>query len=201
MKHVKKDGTNNKVIITLHGTGGSATDLFQIASFIDPQATLIGFQGEVLERGMARYFKRHADGSFDYQSLLEATHDLHESIQHVIKEYDLSSHQITLMGYSNGANLAQSYLKEYSNVGLDLALLLHPSPTRMDEAFKTQERVRVLITSGLNDPYITKEEFELLEQQYQDAHIDVIAYQHSYGHQLIQEELTSAKELYEQINL
>lgn len=49
MRHIKLDGSNKHVIMTLHGTGGSAGDLFQVAKYIDPQATLIGFQGEVLE--------------------------------------------------------------------------------------------------------------------------------------------------------
>lgn len=196
MRHVKQDGTNNNVIITLHGTGGSATDLFQIAQYIDKDATLIGFQGEVIEQGMARYFERNNDGSFNLRSLAEATYDLRDSINDVIEKHNLQEAHITLMGYSNGANLAQSYFKEFENTPINLALLYHPSVTKADESFKAQKDLRVLVTSGANDPYISSEQFETLTKQLEAANIEVISFHHQYGHQLIQDELVKSKEIY-----
>ena len=163
MRHVKQDGTNNNVIITLHGTGGSATDLFQIAQYIDKDATLIGFQGEVIDQGMARYFERNNDGSFNLRSLAEAT---------------------------------QSYFKEFEDTPINLALLYHPSVTKADERFKAQKDLRVLVTSGANDPYISSEQFETLTKQLEAANIEVISFHHQYGHQLIQDELVKSKEIY-----
>ncbi len=195
MRHIKQDGTNQHVIITLHGTGGSASDLFQIGHYLDPNATLIGFQGEVSERGMARYFARHQDGSFDLRSLAQATYDLHESLEEVINKYGFNHHQITLLGYSNGANLAINYLKEFENIPVDVALLYHPSAGRSDVEFKKQDGLKVLITSGANDPYISIEAFNELQTLLLNAGIDVKTYHHDFGHQLIQEELEASKEL------
>lgn len=195
MRYIKKDGTNQRVILTLHGTGGSATDLFTIASYLDPQATLIGFQGEVYERGMARFFARYADGSFDLRSLASATYDLQTTVQEVIEKYQLQSHQLVLLGYSNGANLAINYFKEFENTPIDVALLYHPSMVREDTAFKTQENLSVLISSGANDPYISQEKFEALTQQFENARIKVDTYHHDFGHQLLQMELEYSKEL------
>lgn len=197
MRHVRKEGTNQKVIITLHGTGGSATDLFQIAQFIDPNATLIGLQGEVLERGMARYFERNNDGSFNLRSLSKATYDLKDTIEEVIKQHQLENHEITILGYSNGANLTLSYLKEFEETPIHKAILFHPSSTRMDETVKPHSRLKVLLTSGANDPYISEVQFNELNDQFLDAKIDTITYHHPYGHQLIQDELIKAKEFYE----
>lgn len=193
MRHITKNGTNNHVIITLHGTGGSATDLFQIAQYIDPQATLIGLQGEVYENGMARYFARHQDGSFDLRSLAEATYDFKETLDRIIKTQELKDKEITLMGYSNGANLVINALREFENLNMNTALLYHPSVGRKDVEFKKQDNLKVLLTSGANDPYITSEEFEDLATQLQNADIDVFKYSHEYGHQLIQEELEASK--------
>ncbi len=195
MRHIKQNGTNQHVIITLHGTGGSASDLFQIGQYLDPNATLIGFQGEVSERGMARYFARHHDGSFDLRSLAQATYDLDESLNEVLDKYELNNHKITLLGYSNGANLAINYLKEFENIPVNVALLYHPSPGRSDVEFKKQDDLKVLITSGANDPYISVEEFNELQSSLISAGIEVKTYHHDYGHQLIQEELEASKEL------
>ncbi len=194
MRYLKNDGTNKHLIITLHGTGGSASDLFSIAQYIDPQATLVGFQGEVYERGMARYFARYSDGSFDLRSLAKATYDLKASIEELIEKYGYQDYKLTLIGYSNGANLAINYLKEFDEVPLDYALLYHPSMVRAETAFKNQSDLKVLITSGANDPYISAELFEQLKQQFQQAQISVDSYQHQFGHQLIQEELDYSRE-------
>ena len=69
MRHVIDKKASNHVIITLHGTGGSATDLFNIAEFLDKDATKIGYEGPVLENGMRRYFARYPQGGFDLESL------------------------------------------------------------------------------------------------------------------------------------
>ena len=63
MRHIHIPGKNNHVLVLLHGTGGSASSLFEIGQYIDPEATMIGFQGEVEEQGMARYFARYQDGT------------------------------------------------------------------------------------------------------------------------------------------
>lgn len=198
MNHEIQKGTNDKVIITLHGTGGSASDLFQIARYIDKEATLIGFQGQVVESGMARYFERNRDGSFNLESLKEATKDLKASIDEVIEEYGLQDARIALLGYSNGANIGQSYLKTFEDTPIDLAFLFHPSATLPGQDFKKQGNLSVLITSGANDPYISEEQFEQIQTELLNAHIDFQVLSHSHGHQLVQAELEKSKQMYDQ---
>lgn len=198
MNFVKVDGTNQQVIMTLHGTGGSATDLFSVAKQLDANATLIGFQGEVYEGKMARYFARYPDGSFDFRSLAKATYDLKESIDNVIEKFQLQNHHIVLLGYSNGANLAISYLKEFEDVPIDVMLLYHSSLVRPQDSIKPQDQLKVLITSGENDPFVTKEQFQVIKQAFIDAGIETETYRHSFGHQLIQEEIAVSKELLDQ---
>ncbi len=193
MNYVKHDGINKQVIFTLHGTGGSATDLFSIAQSISPLATLVGFQGEVYEQQMARYFARHLDGSFDLRSLAKATYDLRESLNNVIEKFDLKDHEIILLGYSNGANLALSYFKEFSNVPIDYALLFHPTTVRPKDQLQPQNRLQVLLTSGQQDPYMKPQQLEQIKQEFEEAQIPLEVFVHPLGHQLVQEELEASR--------
>lgn len=192
MKYIKENGTNKHLIITLHGTGGRADDLFQIANFLDPHATKVGFQGEVSENGMSRYFARYAEGGFDLDSLKKATDDLDASISRLIKEFKLENHTITIIGYSNGANLAKNLLKEYENTAIDYAILFHPSLITPKIPYKKQT-IQVLATFGSNDPYVSEREFMHLKESMMDASISIETYSHNHGHQLTQGELDYAK--------
>lgn len=193
MKHIMNKGSNKHVIITLHGTGGSATDLFYLADFIDPLATNVGFQGQVSENGAARYFTRYQDGSFDIESLVRATYDLHDSILNLIKVEHFEDYTITVIGYSNGANIAKNLLKEFENVQIDNMLLLHPSIITPKVGYKNQEDLDVLITFGDNDPYISFHQFEQLKNSFSSVNINVQEYTHNQGHQLTQDEMAFAK--------
>ncbi|NLC55119.1 MAG: carboxylesterase [Erysipelothrix sp.] len=193
MKHIMNKGSNKHLIITLHGTGGSATDLFDLASIIDPLATKVGFQGQVSENGMARYFARYPDGSFDIESLVRATYDLHDSILKLIKAENFQDYMITVLGYSNGANIAKNLLKEFENVKVDNMLLFHPSLITPKIGYKNQDNLNVLITSGINDPYINSEQFNDLKAKLISANMKVEAYTHNQGHQLIHDEVIFAK--------
>lgn len=193
MEYKENKGTNDHLIITLHGTGGEATDLFGIADYIDPLASKVGFQGEVNENGMNRYFGRYPDGSFDLKSLKNRTDDLYSSIFNFIKDNGYENHMITILGYSNGANIAKNLLKEFKNLEIHNAVLFHPSPITPKINYKNQENLNVFITSGANDPYISEDEFKDMRSQMIRAGINVESFAHSAGHQLIQSELDNTK--------
>ncbi len=190
MKYVTKEGSNKHLQIMLHGTGGSADDLFSIGEYIDADSTLVGIEGEVLENGMRRYFERYPDGSFKLKSLAQATQKLEKTITKILKDYP--EYTVSLVGYSNGANIALNLLKEYENIQIDNALLFHPSPVRVDVPYLKQDRLKVLITSGKSDPFISESQFETLRDDLISANINCEAFTHDYGHQLIQEELKTA---------
>ncbi|GGI65200.1 alpha/beta hydrolase [Enterococcus alcedinis] len=195
MRHIHIPGKNKHAIVLLHGTGGSASSLFEIGQKLDPEAALIGFQGEVEEQGMARYFARYSDGSFDLRSLASATYDFKDTLEKMIKHYGLEDFTITVVGYSNGANLAVNVFKEFQDLPIKNALLFHPSPVRSEIPFKEQPNLQMFITSGDNDPYITIDQFNQLHEQLKAANIQVETLVHHYGHQLVYEEIEQAKAL------
>ena len=192
MKHSIHNGSNDHVIIHLHGTGGDAAGLLGLGQMIDPNATLIGIDGDVFENGMRRYFKRYPDGSFDLESLHENTQRLYDTIQHVLTHYMLDGYTISVLGYSNGANIAQNLIKEHA-VTINNLILYHPSPTRMDVPFKKQENLRVFMTGGKQDPFISKDDFKTIQKHLKDADIKVKTFVHDGGHELIHEEIMETK--------
>lgn len=187
MKQAIKKGNNKELFILLHGTGGSAEDLFPLASKIDANATLIGLEGRVSENGLKRYFKRYSNGSFDLESLEEESIILKDEIQSIIESY--REYNVTVIGYSNGANIFLNLLKKYEDIKVSKAVLLHPSPVRMDVEFKKQS-LELLLTSGANDPFITEEQFESLVSDLKLKEIKHEVYKHQWGHQIIEEEYT-----------
>jgi predicted esterase len=57
------------VLLTLHGTGGNEHDLVPLAEMLLPGAGVLSPRGQVLERGMPRFFRRLAEGVFDIDDL------------------------------------------------------------------------------------------------------------------------------------
>lgn len=194
MNYIKEDGLNKHVIVTLHGTGGSARDLFPLAKSLDPEATLIGFQGQVIENGMRRFFARFPDGSFDLESLKKGSEALYEDIINVIERYQLEDYKITLMGYSNGANIIKDLLKEYQMPEISKVLLFHPSPITPDKAFKEQKDLHLFMTWGKQDPYMSHAQFKEMKAQIIQAEISLNAFIHEEGHQITPSEIKAAKE-------
>lgn len=192
MHYIHRAGSNRNLMILLHGTGGDAGSLFELAGYIDPEASLIGIEGNISERGLKRYFARYADGSFDLDSLAEETATLKQTIDSLRTKYGSEDSRIILLGYSNGANIAVNLLREYET-DYDLALLLHPSAGRAEVPFRKQDKLRVLITSGMNDPFIHEDEFLALEALMMDAGIHTQTFVHSQGHSLTQAELHHAQ--------
>lgn len=197
MKFQYQKGRNDHLVICLHGTGGQADSLFPMGHYIDPEASLIGFQGEVNENGLARYFERYEDGRFNLQSLDEASKDFMESLDQFLEEHpEYTPEKRTLIAYSNGANLTLNILK-YQDLKIRNAILFHPSLFRENIAFHTQSMLRVFLTYGENDPYIDRKSFEILLELLEKAGIEGEAFTHQQGHRLVKEELKKAKVFYE----
>lgn len=194
MIYTKIAGTNKHLIIMLHGTGGDELALVDIGRYLDKAATLVGIRGNVVENGMYRYFKRYADGTFDYKNLMEETKLLYDGITKMLMQEQLEDYSISIIGYSNGANIAQNLLKEYE-MNLKNVFLFHPSAVRLDTPFKRQQNLQAFTTYGAGDPFTTQEEYIQLQQLLEEANIKVIAFEHEYGHQLIEEEVELAQKI------
>ena len=57
------------LVFTFHGTGGDENQFFGLAEEIWPLASLISPRGDVSEHGALRFFRRKAEGLYDFEDL------------------------------------------------------------------------------------------------------------------------------------
>jgi predicted esterase len=145
---------DGRTLLVLHGTGGDERDLLPLASELLPGAALLSPRGQVLERGMPRFFRRHAEGVLDREDLLARTEALADWVAAAAAHHGLDPRRIVAFGYSNGANIAASVLLRRPGV-LAGALLLRPMmlPVRPEEVVAGGP-VPVRILAGARDPIV-----------------------------------------------
>lgn len=181
---------DGSVMLLLHGTGGNEADLMPMAHRIHPHATLLGVRGRSYEEGTTRWFRRFATAQFDQvdiRSEAEAFNAFFEAIQ---TSYGLDPHNITVLGYSNGANFAAAvmalYPRLFHRVILCRAMLaLNPAP------LVDLSTTSVLTLSGKNDPY--SEYAQALNLWLESCSAQLTNEQLDAGHSLTTQDIIRAK--------
>ena len=196
MQYILKneDNRQSKVLVMLHGTGGTEYDMLPLAAMLDDAAPVISVKGNVLENGMPRFFRRLAVGKFDEKDLVERTHELNDFIEQTVKEQSLEG-EVIAVGYSNGANIAASSLF-HSNATFDHAILFHPMVPLRGIKLPDLSGKKIFIGAGHGDPYASDAEINELETLLTEAGATVEIFWHNYGHSLTQEELAAAVRWY-----
>jgi phospholipase/carboxylesterase len=192
MYHIFQAGVNNRVLVLFHGTGGDAKEMIGFGLELDKKANLLSIEGDVRQWRMNRYFIRHDDGSFDLQNLEEQTEKYYQEVLSLLKDYDLEDKEIILVGYSNGANLIQSMMRNYE-LKFHKALLLHPSLVNHEKNLINQPNIKILLTSGDNDPYLNNQQYKVLVKQFKTAVTNFTTYRHASGHAITREEVAKAQ--------
>jgi phospholipase/carboxylesterase len=178
--------------LLLHGTGGNERDLIPILDMIDPSANIFGVLGEVSEHGMARYFKRLSEGVFDEEDLDFRTDRLHEFVLSKCQEYGVDLRQLVILGYSNGANMAQSLILRHPK-SFYTVVMLHPMNVKKSVAFDDLSHMKIFISAGQFDPICPIEETDILEHRLKDAkaHLEVSVL--NTDHRITYEEVMNVK--------
>ena len=146
-------------LLLLHGTGGNEDDLLPLGERLLAGAARLSPRGQVLERGMPRFFRRIAEGVFDLDDLRRRTDELAEFVAAARTEYDLASP--VAVGFSNGANIAAALLLLRPGT-LGGALLLRPMVPLVPDPLPALGGVPVQINAGLVDPIVPPEQSEAL---------------------------------------
>ena len=147
-------------LLLLHGTGGNEDDLLPLGERLLPGAALLSPRGQVMERGMPRFFRRIAEGVFDLDDLRRRTGELAEFVTAARAEYGLTSPPVAV-GFSNGANIAAALLLLRPGT-LGGALLLRPMVPLVPDPLPQLGGVPVQINAGVADPIVTPEQSEAL---------------------------------------
>ncbi|WP_249596148.1 alpha/beta hydrolase [Peribacillus frigoritolerans] len=193
MKHIFQKGSNPEapLLLLLHGTGGTETDLLPLSEMVSPGSSVLSVRGNVLENGMPRYFRRLAEGVFDEEDLILRTKELYDFLESASGKYDFDRDRVVALGYSNGANIAASLLFHYEGA-LQGAILHHPMVPRRGITLPSLSDIPVFIAAGKNDPICPAEETEELNQLLQQAGATVEVNWENYGHQLTRSEVDAA---------
>ncbi|MFD9627078.1 alpha/beta hydrolase [Peribacillus muralis] len=193
MKHIFQKGSNSEapLLLLLHGTGGTETDLLPLAEMVSPGSSVLSVRGNVLENGMPRFFRRLAEGIFDEEDLIYRTKELYDYLELASKEYGFDKSKVVALGYSNGANIAASLMFHYEGA-LKGAILHHPMVPRRGITLPVLSGRPVFIAAGKNDPICPAQETNELNQLLAQAGAEVDIHWENYGHQLTRSEVEAA---------
>ncbi|MGQ7461025.1 alpha/beta hydrolase [Streptococcus suis] len=179
-------GTSPRLLVFFHGTGGNKDSMLFLRQQLDPEASVLSFDGTCGHDREKRFFAPLIDGQLDlvdFEMRLSAFLDFWQDLD--IRDY----RQITFVGFSNGANFIMGLLTKQSNLA-DNYILLHPSA--LDYAFPMENsRAEILFSVGKNDQLVDQVALENLVVDWQAtafprANLD----RFDKGHFLSQDELT-----------
>jgi predicted esterase len=146
----RDDGTT---LVALHGTGGDEHDMVDLARSIGPAAAILSPRGRVSENGMARFFRRLAEGVLDEDDVVRRAHELADFLAGAARRYGRAPQSLMALGYSNGANVTAAILLLRPEI-FSRAVLLRPMMPLTDFAPPELHGKDILILKGRHDNVI-----------------------------------------------
>jgi phospholipase/carboxylesterase len=189
--HEFVQGSSDRTLLLLHGTGGNERDLIPLGRELDPNASLLSPRGKILENGMPRFFRRLAEGVFDLKDLKTRTNELADFVAAAVRHYKLVAEHIVGVGYSNGANIAASMLLLRPEI-MRAAILFRAMVPLIPDQLPDLSSVRVWIGAGDQDPIIPASETQRLVELLRSAGADVTIRFFNAGHGLTNSEVETA---------
>jgi phospholipase/carboxylesterase len=185
---------NGKKFILLHGTGGDETSLLELVKFLDEDSTVLSLRGKIKEDGMNRFFKRNGLNQFDFESLEKETDHLLDEIKAISQEKGIPLEEWTLVGYSNGANIAAHMLLE-RETSLSRGIFFHPMSLELHtQSFRLENKKIWVSYGGAKDPIVSEASFAELVAAFRDRGAAVTVVDTPYGHQVSMDEVQNARE-------
>jgi phospholipase/carboxylesterase len=191
-------GSSSRTLLLLHGTGGNERDLIPLGRALDPNASLLGPRGKVLENGMPRFFRRLAEGVFDLEDLKTRTNELADFVTAAARHYKLASDHIVGVGYSNGANIAASMLLLRPEI-MHAAILFRAMVPLIPDKLPDLSSVRIWIGAGDQDLIVPASETKRLAELLRRAGADVTIRFATAGHGLTNDDLEAARHWLEEL--
>lgn len=188
--HIFVDNQAAKTLVLLHGTGGTKSDFLFLDAALHHTYNLLGLQGNVMEDGMSRFFRRTAPGVFDQENIRDETLKLHEFLAHWLTDHHQTAADLSYCGYSNGANMILALLFYYPD-SIETAVLLHPMLPFSPEALVLADK-NLFVSHGQHDPMVTTTEQTKLTELLQDSGARVVANTYAGGHAVSRQEMSDA---------
>ncbi|MCX6462183.1 MAG: alpha/beta hydrolase [Pseudonocardiales bacterium] len=178
--HVLLEGAGAPPLLLLHGTGGDEHDLLPLREHLAPDAPVLSPRGTVLENGMPRFFRRHAEGVLDEDDLRVRVDELAEFVTATAPEHAGSWWAV---GFSNGANAASALLLRHPDLLAGAVLLAAMVPFAEPPAADLTGK-RVAVSNGRRDPLVPAAQTGVLVAQLRERGAEVVEFPHDGGHGL-----------------
>lgn len=177
------DPSARATLLLLHGTGGDEHDLLPLADLVAPGTAILSLRGNVLERGMPRFFRRHAEGVFDIEDVKRRAAELADWVRSEVAARGRDPSAVWALGFSNGANIAAAVLLRHPGT-LAGAVLLAPMVPLPVEGPETVGPVPVFMGAGRADPIAPPAQAEALAERLTAGGAEVTLQWHPGGHQV-----------------
>lgn len=184
-QHIFEPGTDPAAppLLLLHGTGGDEHDLLTTGRSLSPGSALLSPRGDVNEHGQLRFFRRLAEGVFDFADVDRRTRALADFVAEAAARYGFDASRLTALGFSNGANIAASMLLLRPE-SLASAILLRPMVVLDPPQLPALTGKRLLISSGTADPIVPLDHPPRLADIFRRAGANVTLHTYAAGHGL-----------------
>jgi len=176
-------------LLLLHGTGADENDLIPLGETLAPGAALLSPRGKVSENGMARFFRRIAEGVWDLPDFEARTRELAAFVEEACAVYHLPPPIV--LGFSNGANIGWSLMRRDPDA-LAGALLMRAALPFDPRPLPDLTGFPVLLLSGKDDPLVAPDQPSYFAALLGEAGADVTLEMVPAGHALTQQDLIFA---------
>lgn len=191
-KYVEGD-ENAPVLVLLHGTGGGPDDLLGLAKALSPASAVLAPAGPVSEHGAARWFRRLAEGLFDYEDIVVRANQLADFLVKARETYGIGDRRMIAVCFSNGANIAAAVTLLRPDALTEAIAFAAMSPVPEPPALDLSG-TRVFLSNGERDPMAPLTSTGELVRALRERGAQVTEHRHAGGHQVTIEGVESAKE-------
>jgi phospholipase/carboxylesterase len=178
------------LVFAFHGTGADERQLIGLARDIWPQAEIVAPRGDVSEYGALRFFRRKAEGVYDFDDLARRTETMAAFV--AAHKARAAGRRVVGLGYSNGANILASVAFAAPGLFDDIALM-HPLIPWRPADDPRLAATRVLITAGRRDPICPPGETQALAEFWRRQGADTTLDWHDGGHELRDSEVEALR--------
>lgn len=182
------------LLLTLHGTGGTETEITALAAPLDPRASVLSPRGRVREGGAARWFRRMGEGVFDVDDVIVRAGELAAFITAAREEYALGDAPLTAVGFSNGANIALATALLHPGVLTRVVAFSGMYPFGDRDPIGDLTGVELLLLNGVGDPMAPATSVDVLERTATEHGATVTRIGRPGGHGIDSGELQAAQE-------
>ena len=184
--HTAPTSTEGKqpALFLLHGMGSHEGDLPQLVNDFKETHHIFSLRGPIVHSPGYAFFTIEEEGKPERQVFDKVLVYIQSFIREAIKEYDLDSERLTVLGFSQGAVLAQS-------LGLTLIPSLHavvalsgyvPDFVKTEYALQSVENQQVFISHGDYDYVIPSQSGVESKEYFESLGADVTFKTYNDGH-------------------